>query len=417
VFSPFGRAWRSVGWGLLLAVMLAAGLTACSGDKTADSAFTIATILPMSGADAPLGQAIQRAVDLAVQQNATLGGGHRLTVTHVDEVAGALDQDAATLVADQRVVGIVGPLASESAVTLLPIVGQQSIVTISPGATLPGLTQADQAKAEGLDFAQLHPKGTPAAFFRLPQTDRTAGKVAADLAVATTQAQGLAAHAVFIVDDGSLSGKTLAAAFSQELHARQGTVAGQSSIALTTPDSAQAAVSAIIEANPDLVFFAGGTTTGAELRATLSLTGAPGLVILTAGPIADHPGWASAVGMPAAAANTTALLPAQDLSALSGAKDFVAAYRAAYPGAEPLPQSALAYDAAMDEIAAIKSLIASGKPVTRAAVRAAVATAKYAGITATLAFNANGENTTPISFSLYTCDLKGVWHYQRSLKG
>jgi branched-chain amino acid transport system substrate-binding protein len=371
----------------------------------------------MSGADAPLGQAVQRAVDLAVQQNAALGGGHRLAVLHVDEAAGALDQDAATLAADQRVLGIVGPLASESAVTLLPIVGQQGIVTISPGATMPGLTQADQAKAEGLDFALLHPKGTPAAFFRLPQTDRTAGKVTADLAVAPTQAHGLAAHAVFIVDDGSLSGKVLAAAFSQELRAKQGIVAGQASITLTAADSAQAAVSAIIEAQPDLVFFAGSTTAGAELRATLSLTGAPGLVILTAGPIADHPGWAGAVGMPAAAANTTALLPAQDLSTLSGAKDFVAAYRAAYPGAEPLPQSALAYDAAMDEIGAIKSLITSGKPVTRAAVRAAVATAKYAGVTGTLAFNASGENTTPISFSLYSCDLKGAWRYQGSLKG
>jgi branched-chain amino acid transport system substrate-binding protein len=222
-----------------------------------------------------------------------------------------------------------------------------------------------------------------------------------------------------VVDDGSPSGKALVAAFGQELRARKGTVAGQKSIDLSVPIGAQSVVNAIIEADPDLVFYAGGTAAGAALRSTLSLTGAPQLGILTAGPVAGQPGWSAAVGVAAASAYTTALVPAQDLSALTGAsaKQFTAAYQSAFPGRDLLPQSALAYDAAMDEISAIRSLITSGKPVTRAAVLSAVATAHYSGVTGTLAFDQNGDNPAPIGFSLYTCDLKGVWHYQASLSG
>jgi branched-chain amino acid transport system substrate-binding protein len=186
---------------------------------------------------------------------------------------------------------------------------------------------------------------------------------------------------------------------------------------LGVPDSAQAVVTAIIKATPDLVYFGGGTAAAAQLRGTLSLTGAPGLVILAVGQAADHPDWGTAVGVAVAAANTTALLPVPDLSTLDGAKDFIAAYQTTYAGQVPLPQAALAYDAAMDEIAAIKSLVRAGKQVTRAAVLAAVASAKYAGVSGTLAFDAHGDNTTALGFSLYTCDAQGAWHFVTAVKG
>jgi branched-chain amino acid transport system substrate-binding protein len=399
----------------LLVVLLMAGLPACSlwGDQT----LTIATILPATGPDAAVGQALERGVDLAVKQNAALASGYKLTAMHFDETSDRGDHLVAAAAANSQVMGIVGPLASQTAVPMLPVIAKQGLVTISPTATLPGLTLADQAAAEGLPFAQLHPHGKPIAFFRLPETDAAAGKVAADLALAPASAHGLAAQSVFIVDDGALEGKALAAVFAREISARHGTVAGQQSIAVDAPDGVQSAVTAIIEAHPDVVFFAGATAVGAQLRSTLSLTGAPQLVILTAGPIANDPGWSTAVGVVAAAGYTTAILPAPDLAALTSARRFVAAYQATYPGKALLPQSALAYDAAMDEIAAMKSLIHAGKTVTRSAVLAAVASAKYGGVTGTIAFDKNGDNTAPIGFSLYTCDLKGAWSYQSSLSG
>jgi branched-chain amino acid transport system substrate-binding protein len=401
----------------LVALLLLSTLAACSSAASAARIVMIATILPTSGPNATVGLAMQRAVDLAARQNTALGGGYTLAVTHADEGSGFVGPEIATLAGESQVLGVIGPLSSDSALTMLPTLSREGLATISPSATLPGLTQAAAASAEGLAFAQLHPPGRPVAFFRLPETDNAAGRVAADLALAPVAARGLGAQSVFVVDDGSLAGKTLATAFTQELTARHGSLAGQKSLVSVPQDNVQAIVSAIVAAEPDLVFFAGNGASAAELRGTLSLSGAPQVPLLTVGSMAGDPTWSDFAGVPAAAANTTALLPAPALSTLPGAKAFVAAFQQAYPDQPVLPESALAYDAAMDEIAAIKGLIQAGKPVTRQAVLAAVATAHYAGVTGTVAFDQNGDNTTPLGYSLYTCDSKGAWQFVTALKG
>ena len=412
MISPSHRAWRLASLVVVLSITWLS--TACAG-PTIDKTYSIATVFPTTGPAAAVGLAMQRAVDLAAKQNAALGRGYTLTVSHIDEATVTGNSAATTLASDHHVMGIIGPFDSQTAVSMLPIVQQNGITTISPAATLPGLTLSDQSAAENLPFVQLHPQGTPNAFFRLPQTDTVAGKIAADLAVAPTTGHGLAAQNVFIVDDGSPSGLALAAAFKQELTAKHATPLGQQSITAGSPDSVQSAIVATIRTNADIVFYAGDLEAGAELRHALALYGVPQLVLLTAGHIAADPGWSAAVQLVPASAYTTALLPAQDLSKLTAAKDFVTAYQSAFAGKDLLPESALAYDAAMDEIAAIKAIVASGKPVTRAAVLTAVAAAKYTGVTGAIAFDKNGDNTTPISYSLYTCDTQGAWHYQTSL--
>jgi branched-chain amino acid transport system substrate-binding protein len=405
---------------LILAALLVAGFSSCSilgngGGPAADRILSIAAVFPTSGPEAGVGQAMQDAVDLAVNQNSSLGDGYTLSVTNVDEANGFIDQAVQTLASNSLTMGIVGPQDSQDAVAMLPTIEASGIATISPTATLPGLTQANLASAEGISFTEIHPAGKPLAFFRLPPTDDIAGKVAADLAMAP-QSKGLAAHAVYILDDGTASGKALAAAFKQELQANRGTVVGQESLTMGPSDNSQSIVSAIVEANPDIVYFAGGIGAGAELRSSLSLSGAPQLTMLASGPIADDPAWGTAVGLPAASAYTTGILPAQDLSKLPNTQDFVTAFHTNYPGVSSPPESALAYDAAMDEISAIKSVIQSGKPVTRAAVLATIASSQYSGITGKISFNQNGDNVTPLAFSLYTCDSKGSWHFQTSLK-
>ncbi|MFI5274568.1 MAG: ABC transporter substrate-binding protein, partial [Ktedonobacterales bacterium] len=316
---------------IAVALVLLAVLAAC--DSPADTTFTLATVLPASGPDATVGQAMQRAVDLAVKQNADLGSGYHLTVAQTDENDGGLSASLAGIAANAQVVGIVGPLASDSAVAMLPVIEQHGITTITPGAMLPGLTRSDAAATEGLSFTTLHPIGKPVAFFRVPETDAAAGLAAADLALAPAKSHGLAANAVFTVDDGSSSGQALVAAFAQELKAHHGSIAGQQSIDAGDPESVQSIVSAIVEAQPDLVFFGGGTAAAASLRATLSLTGAPQLPLLAVGSVAANPGWSAAVGVVPAAAFTTALASGPDPASLAaGAKSFVAAYQAAYPG-------------------------------------------------------------------------------------
>lgn len=402
---------------LPLAIVLASLLYACSVSGPSGTTLTIATVLPTTGASGAIGLSMQRAVDLAARQNATLGAGYQLSVEHVNEASVGAATTVAQVVANAQVIGVVGPFTSSTAVATLPALARAGVVAISPTVTLPGLTKADQATAEGLTFSQLHPAGVSNNFFRLVADDNAIGAAAADLALASSQDHGLASHTVFVIDDGSASGKAQSAAFQSELKAHQGVVAGSRSITVGDDINVQTAVSAIIMAAPDSVFYAGGVAGAAAMRQTLTQTGAPTLPILVAGDAANDPAWGTDVGNRVLGGYTTGLLSAQDLSKLPGAKDFVAAYKAAYPGAAVTPQSALAYDAAMDEISAIKSLIAAQKSPSRKALVSAVAAAKFAGVTGTIAFNTTGDPTTPSAFAIYTVDGTGVWSYQSSVGG
>lgn len=408
---------RGQSFALLAALLMVGWLSACSIGGPRQQMVTLVSIFPTRGASGAVGQSMARAVDLAIKQNAALSGGYTLTATHVDESSVAVGPETAQALANAQVMGVVGPLSSDTAVATLPTLAQAGVATISPMATLPGLTQADQATAEGLKFSQLHPQGKPINFFRLTADDNAIGSATADLALAATSAHGLGSQAVFVVDDGTASGKAQSAAFQTELKAKHGTVAGTHSLTLGDAISVQLTVSAIVEAQPDSVFYAGSADGAAALRRTMTQTGVPALPLLVAGAAADDPGWGDALGNPLFAANTIGILPTQDLSKLSGAQAFQTAYQSAYAGATVTPEAALAYDAAMIEIQAIKGVIATGKAPTRAAVLAAVAATKYTGATGAIAFDKQGDPTTPPPFAVYTCDAKGAWTYQASIGG
>lgn len=404
----------------LLLLLLCSVLPACSlggGTSGDDKTLAIVTLFPTTGPDGAVGLALQQAVTLAVKPNSALPGGYKLIAQNIDEASPLREGSMATALSNPQLVGVIGPYSSETAVALLPEIAAAGVATISPTATLTGLTQSAAAEAEGVPFSTLHPQGKPLSFFRLAPTDDALGKTAADEAVAPTSSKGLAAQSIFLVDDATLSGKATVAAFTKELKAKGGKVAGQQSLTTGVNDNGQLVVNAIVAANPDVVFYAGGLTAGAELRSLLSLGGAAGVPILAAGPVADNPGWSDAVGQPILTANTTGVLPAGDLTKLDSAKSFLSAWREAYGDKAPPPQSALAYDAAMAEIAAIKAAIASGKPVTRAAIATALAAVKFDGATGAIAFDEHGDSTGAPAFSVYSCDVKGAWSYQTTLHG
>ena len=418
--SPRPRGLRLL-WRLspLLLLLLCSVLPACSldGGSGGDSkTLAIVTMFPTTGPDAAVGLALQQAVTLAVKPNGSLTNGYKLIAQNIDEASPLREGSLATALSNPQLVGVIGPYSSETAVALLPEIAAAGVATISPTATLTGLTQSTAADAEGVPFSKVHPQGQPLGFFRLAPTDDALGKAAADEAVAPASAKGLAAQSVFLVDDATPSGKAATSAFAKELKAKGGTVAGQQSLTTGVNDNAQLVVNAIVGANPDLVFYAGGLAAGAELRGTLSIGGAPGVPILAAGPVANNPGFGAAVGQPILSANTTGLLPASDLAKLDSAKSFLSAWQEAYNNVAP-PQSALAYDAAMAEIAAIKAVIASGKPVTRSAIATALAATKFDGATGPIAFDEHGDSTAAPAFSVYSCDAKGAWSYQTTLHG
>jgi ABC-type branched-subunit amino acid transport system substrate-binding protein len=77
----------------------------------------------------------------------------------------------------------------------------------------------------------------------------------------------------------------------------------------------------------------------------------------------------------------------------------------------------MSYDSAMIIITAVKNLIAAGKDVTRANVRDQVAGINYAGVTGQISFDANGDNSGPKVFAVYTVDSTNKWVYQNTVNG
>jgi branched-chain amino acid transport system substrate-binding protein len=401
----------------LTVLLVSVVFSACASGDPGNTP-TIATLFPQSGESATIGLALQQGVDLAVQQNANLGHGYTLSVRHADATSnpsGVMQQIAS----DNQVVGVVGPFDDTTATTVIPLAIKNHLALISPTNSLPGLTLADQAQSDGLTYTALHPAGSADTYFRLPANALAEGKAAATLATTGTTAGGLGAQSAYIVDDGTTSGKALAAAFNQAFTAKHDTVAGHMTITVGSNDNTQAVVTAIIEAEPDVVYYAGGAGNGgAQLRSALSLSGVPQLAFLAGDQIADDPGWAPAVGLPAAASSTWSLVSAPDPSTLKDAtaQSVISAFHSAFPNAQLLPQTLMAYDAAMVEITALKSLIAAGKSATRSNLVSAIGTTSYTGVTGAIAFDQNGDNKAPAGFSVYACDANGKWSYKKSIK-
>lgn len=395
------------------------GLNGCGGGSTSvNKALKIATDFPVSGADATDTIPAQNGVDLAVQQNKDLGNGYTLSVVHKDD-EGASGADPSigaanvqALIDDPQVMSIVGPFNSGVASKEIPKVEAAGIVLISPTNTNPGLTLQQYAATYGYNWDQLHPAGSKEYYFRVCGNDVAQGKADAQIALSPQ----VHATSAFIVDDNTPYGKGLADFFTAAFTAGGGkTVGTRTSITQAQIANLGSLATTIKSAAPDVVFYGGVTSQGGpELKLDLVQIGYKGFMIGGDG-IADDPGFIKTAG--AAAVGTIGTVAAPDVSSLtsSAAQSFSSAYKAAFPSADLLPYSAMAYDAAMIEITAIKNLISSGKAVTRAAIRDQVASISYSGVTGTISFDANGDNSGQKVFSVYAVDQTGKWVYQTTV--
>ena len=404
--------------GIFVAVALSSlGLAACgtSGGGSVNKALKIGTELPVSGTDAAVGLPTQYGVDLAVQQNKDLCSGYTLSVVHKNDV-GTSGPDGSIgaaniqqLIADSAVMAIVGPFNSGVAKQEIPILNKNTLVSISPTNTNPGLTKQEFAQENGINFDLLHPAGKPESYFRLPGTDDIQGKVDADIALAAP----INATSAYVIDDNTTYGKGLAKVFTTEFTGKGGKIAGNTSITPDQVSNLPQLATTIVSKNVNVVFY-GGVTSGGGGALKKALVEKGGNMALVGGDgIADDPAWLTTAG--AAAVNTYGTVAAPDISGLTSAvaQKFITDYKAAFPGKDLLPYSASAYDAAMIEITALKNLIKAGKTVTRAAVRDEVAGISYDGVTGHIAFDANGDNAGQKVFSVYGVGSDGKWAFVR----
>ncbi len=387
---------------ILLITLAACGNTSSGSVASGNKNLILATELPIAQVpEHDVGIAVQNAVDLAVQQNANLGGGYHLTVKHFDDstaAAGTHDPNQGiininAIVADPQIVAAIGPFNSSVAASEIPIVNSHDgPVLISPSNTNPGLTLQSEAGNNGFTYTTLHPPNHKDFYFRMPSNDLVQGKLLADICLASSSLKGIGAKTAYVLDDSEVYGVGLAKSFANAFTAGGGTVAGTASIS-------NASATAIVSSHPDIIFFGGNPGAGAgELKQAVAAAGAPNTLWVVGDGFVNNSAWFTEAG--GAAAGTFGAVAGPDLTTLSSAATFVEDYRTAYK-VDPLPYGAFAYDAAMIEISAIKALIASGQPVTRAAIRDRVAVTSYAGVTGTITFDANGDNAGSKIFSIW----------------
>lgn len=127
---------------MIMAVILAAGLIACSNDEPVRIGF----IAGLSGRVADLGVAGRNGVMLAVEQKNASGGIHGRSIELIvrdDQQNPDMAKKGVQSLLDQKVELIIGPMTSSMAMTMLPLVNLSNVYMISPTVTTTDLLGKD----------------------------------------------------------------------------------------------------------------------------------------------------------------------------------------------------------------------------------------------------------------------------------
>jgi branched-chain amino acid transport system substrate-binding protein len=245
----------------VLAAVAALAFSACSNTPAASGGATKGTVyfaieLPQQGSEKAASDPIINGIKLAVKQANGAAGGYKIeipqSVIKDDALNGAHDPQTGAnnmnaLVADEKVIGVIGPLNSSVAKAQIPITNAGGLSQCSPANTNPDLTKGDPAK-------QLRTK--PNNYIRVVTTDDVQGPAASQYIYDT-----LKKTSVYIIDDTETFGKGVADAFEADFKARGGTVTKHDGAPKTTQDYVTI-MTAAKSGNPQAIYFGGVTATG-----------------------------------------------------------------------------------------------------------------------------------------------------------
>jgi branched-chain amino acid transport system substrate-binding protein len=212
--------------------------------------------LPQQGSEKAASDPIINGIKLAVKQANATAGGYKIeipqSVIKDDALNGAHDpqtgaNNMSQLVADEKVVGVIGPLNSSVAKAQIPITNAGGLAQCSPANTNPDLTKGDPAK-------QLRTK--PNNYVRVVTTDDVQGPAAARYIYDV-----LKKTSVYIIDDTETFGKGVADAFEADFKKAGGTVTKHDGAPKTTQDYVTI-MTAAASGNPQAIYFGGVTATG-----------------------------------------------------------------------------------------------------------------------------------------------------------
>ncbi|MCX4546105.1 bifunctional serine/threonine-protein kinase/ABC transporter substrate-binding protein [Streptomyces sp. NBC_01565] len=378
------------------------GTSTGSGSSSASTTVVIGVDAPLTGDLSFLGVGIKNSADLAVKAANRTGHvpGVKFEIKALDDQAMPPkgQQNAAQFIADDKVLGVVGPLNSAVAQSLAGPLEQASLVTISPANTNPALTYGSGWSGG----SKSRPHKT---YFRTVATDVDQGPFAAQYL-----RKEAAKSKLFVIDDNSTYGTGLTAGFSSEFTKLGGTVVGTDHVDASGSDFSTLAAR-VRASGADAVYFGGYYTTAAPLSRQLKQAGVS--IPLMGGDGVFDPQYVKTNDKAEGDLATGIGVPAEDLA---GARTFVSDYQAAaYPEAAG-SYGAYAYDATWAVIEAVKAVAAANGGTLPADARAkmpnAVAGLAFDGITGRVAFDAYGD-TTNRQLTVYAVK-DGEWKTLRS---
>jgi branched-chain amino acid transport system substrate-binding protein len=368
---------------VFFATTAVAALGAGGVAHAADKVVKIGVDLSLTGADSQganrVKNGIVMAVDAANAGNAVPGYKFELLVTD-DGTATAGQYDpaqAATnarkMVSDRDVVAAIGPQMSGAGKAMAPILSQGDLATITPSSTNPDITDPKFA-------AQYRPAGKPI-YFRTVTTDAYQGPNMANF-----MAEKLHVKSVYVLDDSGAFGVGVADSFQKQAEAKGIKVLGRDRLDPKAADYT-AILTKIKSLNPDAIYYGGVTQAGVKLAKqaydiipNVIKAGPDGMVssdLLNGAGFPAVEGWYTSIAAP-------------HLTEDKKAAEFVEAFKKRF-GEAPDDYTITAYDAALVIVDAVKRVAASGKPVTRDAVRDAIQTAKVPTIQGVVSFDVNGD--------------------------
>ncbi len=367
----------------LACIAVVAAAMAGTAALAADKVVKIGIDLSLTGADAEGATRIRNGIMMAIDGVNEANGipGYRIEPMVLDDgtaTAGQYDPaqaatNARKMVAEKDVVGALGPEMSGAGKAMAPILSMGGLATITPTSTNPDISDPKFAQ-------QFRPAGKPI-YFRTVTTDAYQGPNMANF-----YADVLKVKSVFVLDDSGAYGVGMADAFEKQAGIKSIKVLGRDRLDPKAADYT-AILTKIKSLNPDALYYGGVGQAGVKLaKQAYDIVpkmikgggdGVVGPVMLTAVGYPANEGWYGTIASPHVVGDQKA-------------QQFVDAYFRKYNRAAD-DYTITAYDAALVMIDAIKRVVASGKPVTREAVRDALQTAKVPTIQGVVAFDENGD--------------------------
>lgn len=338
---------------------------------------TVGLIGPLTGDRSGLGQQVVQGAQAAIADANTndIVPGVRFTLdAHDDQGNPSVGGQAAAEVSATKAVGIIGPMNSDVAEQVLPLVGDLAV--ISPGSTAPGMTHGNDAAA---------PKRPWPGFFRVTTPDQVQGPILAQFVCA-----GMGISRVATLSETDWYGTTVVSTFAERFVALGGQVTTTLTLPKVTTDYSDA-VARIKDSRAQAVVFGGLSPQGKQLRSALTAAGFTGPMVggdeIFSGPFVE-----------AARDGDVTITPAVSGRLLAG-------------GRPPRLEGATAvqaYDATAALILAIRS---AGPDASRAAVRDALQAVSFAGLTGPVSFDTFGDravvDATVHTFRGGTWDVSG----------